>query len=135
MPRAPDPNSRRRNHRADWRRLPAAGRQGEAPQWPLGRPAKAAADLWTELWKTPQAVAWEELGWTRIVARYVRLVLQAEKSSATGAVLSETRQLEDRLGLNPMAMRRLYWLIEEPSEEEVQAGNVADLTAYRQLLG
>src|SRR5690349_15060649 len=135
MPRAPDPNARRRNHRADWRRLPAKGRTGEPPAWPMPRPSKAALELWAQLWSTPQAVAWEELGWTRVVARYVKLVLATEKSNASSSLLGEVRQLEDRLGLNPMAMRRLYWLVEEAPASEVQSADVADLDAYRSQLG
>jgi hypothetical protein len=63
------------------------------------------------MWATPQAVAWETLGWTRTVARYVRLLVQSEKPKATMSLCAEVRQLEDRLGLSPMAMLRLRWEI------------------------
>jgi hypothetical protein len=45
-----------------------------------------------------------------------------------GVLLSEIRQLEDRLGLSPMAMRRLQWDV-EPRELEAVAptGNVTNL--------
>jgi hypothetical protein len=64
------------------------------------------------LWATPHAVAWEELGWARTVARYCRLVLEAEKKDAKVTLLGEVRQMEDRLGLSPMAMLRLRWRID-----------------------
>jgi len=54
-------------------------------------------------------VAWERLGWTRVVARYARLVIAAERLDKDA--LSEARQLEDRLGLTPKAMRLLLWEI------------------------
>lgn len=73
--------------------------------------------LWSELWSTPQAVAWEQLGWTRVVARYCRIVVEAEKPGAPSGVMTEARQLEDRLGLSPMAMRRLLWKVDESGDE------------------
>lgn len=156
---APKPDAVRRNSRVGPLRLPAEGRKGKPPKWPLdpdpeptarlkllneeidtlelvaqgeGRPARAAerklfnlrlqvevltakieasaaaeAKLWTQLWATPQAVAWQRLGWTRVVARYTRLALAAESMDAKA--LPEARQLEDRLGLTPKAMRMLMW--------------------------
>lgn len=89
--------------------LPAEGRSGTAPEWPLPRPTAAERIVWEQLWATPQAVAWERLGWTRSVARYCRGLVEAEKKDASAALLSEVRQMEDRLGLTPMAMLRLRW--------------------------
>jgi hypothetical protein len=125
--------------------LPAEGRKGRAPRWPLkGEPTDAQAELWRQLWRTPQAVAWERFEWTRVVARYVVLVLLAEDSLGwvfDAAVkvapdvkfLAEARQLEDRLGLTPMAMLRLRWEVTAPAEgkdkrpEQAPAGNVSDI--------
>ena len=90
-------------------RLPQAGRQGEAPEWPVGTPNSREAQLWHRLWLTPQAVAWEALGWVDTVARYARVLAVAERRNAHPVMLAEARQLEDRLGLNPMAMLRLRW--------------------------
>lgn len=89
--------------------LPAEGRQGDPPTWPMGQASEAETKLWTELWATPQAAAWERASWTRVVARYVRLLIAAETPKAPAAILAEVRQLEDRLGLSPMAMLRLRW--------------------------
>jgi hypothetical protein len=119
----PQPKSagqrRRRNTQQAARILPAAGRPGDPPRFPLH---SAASDdvlaLWRELWATPQAVAWDDLGWTRVVARYCRWVVAAESAHAEPpvALLAELRQLEDRLGLSPMAMARLRWTIEQTSD-------------------
>ena len=54
---------------------------------------------------------WERLSYLRGVARYTRLLAVAESGDASAAILGEVRQLEDRLGLTPMAMRRLQWRI------------------------
>jgi hypothetical protein len=35
--------------------------------------------LWRQVWATPQALAWEQLGWTRTVARYRLVLLKASK--------------------------------------------------------
>lgn len=116
---APKANSVRRggNRRADTlstalKVLPRAGRKGDPPAWPLpGRPTKAVVETWADLWRLPQAVAWEEQGLERVVARYVRTLIRAEAPKATGVVLGEARQLEDRLGLSSMSMLRLRWSV------------------------
>ncbi|WP_433415052.1 hypothetical protein ACQP1V_36310 [Microtetraspora malaysiensis] len=118
----PNPNRRRRNAQPATLRLPAGGRQGETPPWPLPK-AKSAVrarrelEVWAELWRTPQAAAWERLEWTRTVARYVRYLLAAEAGDSR--IAAEVRQMEDRLGLNPMALLRLRWQIEDDQDAEV----------------
>jgi hypothetical protein len=89
--------------------LPAEGRTDPAPDWPLTSPGSAELGLWRELWATPQAVMWEKLGWTRVVARYCRVAIVAETLDKDA--MSEARQLEDRLGLTPKAMRLLLWQV------------------------
>lgn len=154
---APNPNARRRNARPSGVRLPAEGRRGDPPPWPLApsveltvalKVSQAVVDdlghkdkltaaekrklnkalaqvveidtkaeliaegertLWTELWKTPQAVAWERYGWWREVALYVRWTVLGEQGDLRAA--QEARQWSDRLGLSPMAMKRLQWEI------------------------
>lgn len=92
--------------------------------------------MWAELWHTPQAVAWEELGWTRVVARYACLLDEIEHPQpdrpTNAALLAEVRQLEDRLGLSPMAMRRLQWEIELVPVGAGESG-VTNLDDYRNL--
>lgn len=105
----PNPNAVRRNARPGVEILPAGGRQGLAPNWPLDPATLPESELWRDLWATPQAAAWEKHGWTRVVARYVRCALAAEQLNKDA--MSEARQLEDRLGLTPKAMRMLMWQI------------------------
>ena len=129
---APNPNARRRNARPAFRRLPVA-RTGAPPAWPLGgRTSTAERELWAELWRSPQAAAWEELGWVRTVARYARITIAAERPRAKGVVLTEARQLEDRLGLNPKAMRSLGWEVAADGSQETDGdADVVDLDAFR----
>lgn len=110
----PKPNSRHRGNdtlATALLVLPPQGRAGDPPVWPLPKPTAAERKVWAEMWATPQAVAWEQLGWTRTVARYARSLVDAEKPGATAALLGQVRQMEDRLGLTPMAMLRLRWAI------------------------
>ena len=136
----PSRNPRRRNLRPDWLQLPAGGREGDPPDWPMGRrPSRAVWARWCDLWATPQAFAWDQQGWgTRVVvARYCRKAQLAERDTATGTVMSEVRQLEDRLGLSPMAMRRLQWEIAErpAAQGDGDGAGVAHLDDYRDLYG
>ena len=106
-------------------RLPSEGRKGETPEWPLSSSAAYDPDLWDELWSTPQAVAWERLGagTIRVVARYVVLLAEAEVGEPK--VAAETRQMEDRLGLSPMAMLRLRWEIADDELAEAREQRTA----------
>ena len=171
-PPKPAGERRRRNATLAMTRLPAGGRQGDTPRWPLmddvvastqrdmarrqadeyelqllepdlqGRQRSAVqrkldaaqsaatvldkqieaqaaleAELWRDLWATPQAVAWERLNWTREVAQYVRWKVKAELGDLDSS--KEARQLGDRLGLTPLAMLRLRWEV-APDEVAVQ---------------
>lgn len=110
----PNPQRRRRNlPTAVTRWLPAAGRQGPPPPWPLSGPTEAEEAAWAEVWALPVAVAWETL-WTRTIARYVRCEVASEELRSA-ALLAEVRLLEHALGLSPMSQLRLRWEI-EPGE-------------------
>lgn len=112
MAPVPKANPIRRNARVGPLMLPASGRQGPPPEWPIpGARIPAEILAWAQLWATPQAVAWETLGWTRTVARYCRVMIEAERDDASAAMLAQCSVLEDRLGLTPKAMRALLWQI------------------------
>lgn len=126
----PDPNALRRDRKEDkqgWTLLPAGGREGDPPTWPLAdlnagdsddaqfaaiRFQERELEVWRDLWATPQAVVWERMKYTHEVAVYTRLVVAAERSADTKA-LAEARMWSDRLGLNPAAMLRNRWKIAE----------------------
>lgn len=111
MAQAPKFDAARRNARVGPVQLPAEGRKGRVPKWPLdGRMRAGEQRMWNELWHTPQAVQWERLGWNRVVARYVRVTVAAEVH-VDKALLAEARLLENELGLTPKAMRLMLWTI------------------------
>ena len=122
MPGPPpkDPSQRRRRNKDITQdiltRLPAGGRKGRAPKWPLDPANEREVEVWSSLWHTPQAAAWENLGWIRAVARYARVVVRAEERDAPASLMAECRQLEDRLGLHPLSMLRLRWTIDSTDE-------------------
>jgi len=106
-------------------RLPSSGRPGDPPAWPLPRQTKREKILWPAEWARPQAVAWERLGVVDVVARWVRLRAQSERPKAASWIFQELHQLEDRLGMSPMAMLRLRWEITDVGDD---AGpNVVDI--------
>lgn len=121
---APKPGARRPNNGRDNNpfhqslALPSEGRRGRAPKWPISKMKAGEKAAWSGLWATPQAVAWEKLGWTRVVARYCRLMVIAEGDDAPVPIYAEVRQLEDRLGLTPKAMLSLRWSIVEDEVAE-----------------
>lgn len=124
-PKSPDSRRGRQERR---RLLPMEGRKGRAPTWPAGldTPSTLEATLWRELWRTPQAVAWHELGWFRVVARYASFAAalsQPADLSATAlkALATECRLLEGGLGLTPLSLRHLGWEIVD------QRGNTVPL--------
>ena len=120
--RPPKPDGQRRNWTPPMGgaiiKLPAAGRLGKAPKWPLGANQAGETELWNRLWRMPQALMWERLDSVDSVAWYVRLTNEALRGMRTSIVMTEIRQLADRLGLSPMAMLRLRWQIEETVEPE-----------------
>lgn len=129
---APNPNSRRQagNQAHTWTDLPAGGREGDPPRWPLVAPqglgdlndfvADRELEVWASIWGTPQAVAWERLGWLHDVALYVRTLVAAERGDLKAT--TEARQWSDRLGLNPTAMLKNRWRIrpDEVAEQRTE---------------
>jgi len=125
----PDPNALRRDRpsdQAEWITLPAAGRPGDPPVWPLPSSVKRERDLWARLWAMPQAVEWERQGLELTVGMYVRRFVIGEKRSAPPAALTIIRQLADSLGLTTPGLRANRWKI---SDSLVPAMGVAPVSS------
>lgn len=135
---APNPNSR---HRQSGKAnngtvtLPASGYDGPVPEWPLFTdPSEAELGLWRWLWSKPQAVMWAKDGAERVVARYVLVTVLAEDpSNPSAALLGEVRQMEDRLGLSPMAMKRLMWVVGDPISDRPSLAEVKSIDRFADL--
>lgn len=116
--------------------LPARGRTGRAPAFPLpkimrfvmvpgaeGKPTrqvdagvsnefrKRELAIWADLWKTPQAVAWERepYRWSTI-AKYARIMTATEaEPDASAALLSRERELRIECGLSADGLKANGW--------------------------
>jgi hypothetical protein len=108
----------RPSDKAGWVLLPADGRAGDPPEWPLTDPSDRESELWSELWARPQAVMWEELGQQLEVAMCVRTLAEAEQRDARVDVRKLARQYLDSLGLSVQGMLRNRWKI-KPAAEDV----------------
>ena len=115
---APDPNALRRDRDAgEWTVLPADGRKGATPAWPLSEQSIREAELWSDLWAKPQAIMWERFGQDLEVALYVRRFTEAELMDSRVNLSTLVRQMADSLGLTTPGMRANRWRItaEEPA--------------------
>lgn len=139
---APKFDPARRNARVGPVLLPAEGRKGDPPEWPLPyEPSLAELAVWNDLWRTPQAAAWERMGvGVRLeVARYAGLLVRAGLPDSFAALHGQASMLADKLGLTPKAMRTLLWqVVDNEVEEKRHRKNAADrrdeLALRRRLL-
>ncbi|MEU5442756.1 MULTISPECIES: hypothetical protein [Streptomyces] len=116
---APDPGALRRERDAgEWTILPAEGRQGATPMWPLTEQDDREEELWERLWRMPQALMWERYGQDLEVALYVRRLVEAEARESSVALSTLVRQLADSLGLSTPGMRANRWRIDRLAEED-----------------
>ena len=120
-PKRPEERARRNKPSTANMELPAEGRQKPTPPWPTDAlPSPVAWARWEELWRLPQAVAWEHM---RVPPYVVAMVADLRtRDKLSNNEMMEARQIEDRLGLNPMAMRRLGWEVKTP---DIQPERVA----------
>lgn len=109
----PDPNAlKRERDNGAWVDLPAEGRQGDAPVWPLGGDeTRREIELWTELWQMPQAVMWERAGQHLEVAMYCRSFMEAEKHGAPSNARVVVLRMMEYLGINQPGLARNKWRI------------------------
>lgn len=120
---APDPNALRRNRKSDaagWTTLPAEGRTGPTPEYPLEDVQPREWDLWRELWTRPQAIMWEELGLSFEVALFARTLARAEGHKPRTEDAKLARQYLESLGLTAPGMARLRWKI-APADQDSSA--------------
>lgn len=106
--------------------LPADGRHGPPPPWPLpGEPSLREAEVWETLWRRPQALVWETQSMADDVALYVRRRVEAEQPGASAAAVRVLLQLADHLLLTLPALIRAGYVIgsdEPPSPRPGTAG-------------
>lgn len=108
---APDPNALRRDRKDDaaWITLPAEGFTGEIPAFPLSGALLAELDLWSTLWRKPQAVMWSKLGLEFEVAAYVRAFLESVEAEASAGLKTAVLRMAAEIGLSLPGMHSLRW--------------------------
>jgi hypothetical protein len=106
---------------ADWIRLPAAGRKGAPPAWPLTRGVKRELAIWDAEWKRPQAIMWEANGQELEVALYVRTLREAEHPKAAASIRTLLVRMQEHLGLSQPGLARNHWIIDSGAAEPTAA--------------
>ena len=103
--------------------LPPTGRKGRAPKFPLPDPSERELQVWREVWRTPQAVAWEmpENKW-RIptVALWVRTRVRCEDPEVGAAVIAQLHRLADQIGMTTAGLAEMGWKIAPAGSSDVQ---------------
>lgn len=119
---APDPNAlRRERDEGDWVVLPAEGREGDPPPWPLVGQSDREVELWGRLWRMPQALMWERYGQHLEVALHVRNVALVEMPGSPVNLGTLVRQQSDSLGLTTPGLRANRWKV-TPAGAQPQTG-------------
>ena len=133
----PDPLALRRDRPSDkagWTHLPAAGRQGPTPAWPLTRASKRELTLWEREWRRPQAVMWEANHQEEEVATFVRWFAKAERPDAATNLGTLVKQLQETLGLSLPGLARNRWIIASASGE-IRPRMVASVSSKERVSG
>jgi hypothetical protein len=108
---AKDPNSRESARNGlTFKLLPRGGYQGPIPDFPLPEVTVRELQVWSEVWRTPQAAMWEAEQWQiPLVALYVRTRVRGEAFDAPGNVFTNLHRLGDQLGLTPAGLAFNGW--------------------------
>ena len=116
---AADPNAlRRQKDGKEWVKLPAAGRQGEPPEWPdeVISPTQEEITLWNRVWTSPQAIIWEADQVNDTVALYCRVYLEAMAPRASALARTFAKQMMGELYLTGPALASGRYVIEQTAE-------------------
>lgn len=121
---APDPMALRRDRKDDaaWVTLPAEGFRGDVPEFPLADALSSEADLWSRLWRKPQAAMWSKLGLEFEVAAYVRAFLESTQAEASAGLKTAVLRMGAEIGLSLPGMHSLRWKF---SVDELEAKRAA----------
>lgn len=121
--------------------LPAGGREGDPPPWPLTKPNARERALWADEWRRPQGVAWEQLSLDLEVALYVRNVVDAERRNASATTRRLVLSQMDRLGITVAGMTKNGWDIADDAgdarpepQQDPPSGKRADKARLLELV-
>lgn len=93
--------------------LPPEGCDLPVPKMPAGRDwSKEERALWRNLWKSPQAVMWDD-SFVPAVASYVIHTTAIYAGTAAAWTAQEHRHIGAQLGLTPQGMLSLGWVVRD----------------------
>ena len=129
-----DPTSARSDRRGfKLTALPAEGYDGPVPDFPLPEPSVRELEVWSALWRTPQACAWSvpsEAWRQRTVALYVRTVVRCEDPEAPASLLAQLHRFADQIGMTTAGLAEMGWKV-AVDEVAAKAATKADATPVR----
>lgn len=111
--------------------LPSEGRSGEAPPFPLPiieNAAEREAELWAEIWTTPQSCVWISETWRwNAIALYVRQLAICEREDAFASDKTLLLRMGDQIGMTTAGLQYNGWKVaanqlaerEKPAEKPV----------------
>lgn len=127
---APDPDALRRDRESgEWTVLPAQGRPGDPPDWPLTDVQPREWDIWRILWSKPQGCIWETRGMHLEVALFARRLAEAEQPGASTSLGTLVQRMMDSLGLTTPGMRNNRWRIASDEVGQRREGRAKPATA------
>lgn len=87
--------------------------------------------MWIRLWQSPQATQWDADN-PDAIRRYITLHEEARIFGWRGPGLTAVAQIEDKHGLTPASMRRLYWRFAD-ADNGTQLASVAPIKKREEL--
>lgn len=131
---AKDPNSVN-GAKAEWVALPAAGRRGRTPAWPLPSELSEWGEAeWRRLWKLPQAIEWARLKMHTQIAVYVKVLDEVAAGDTRPQKLANMQRMETSLGLSVAGMHANGWKIASgvtPEPRKLKSNSEAKVTDIR----
>lgn len=129
-PKADSGRSHRRKYTV--KNLPPRGRSGRSPEFPLKQITEREREIWTQLWKLPQAVAWSmpENQWMKLlVAQYARVMAYLEDSPGNASLYSNLHRFGDQIGLTPAGLAALGWSIGDDNTADTETHSKPSMSA------
>lgn len=134
----PDPNALRRDRKSDqatWTLLPASGRKGVTPKWPLPDPTARELAQWRKEWRRPQAIEWERNGQQDEIAVYVRTLVHSTKGDPNPQLFTLLLRQQTELGLNMGGLLKNHWrIVDDAAPATRTRGDDTDRTATKASL-
>jgi hypothetical protein len=105
--------------------LPAEGFTGEVPAFPLPDVSEREAQVWAEVWRSPQACAWSlpsESWRVPTVALWVRVKVRCEDPDASASLYAQLHRFADQVGMTTAGLAEMGWVVAKDELSERREG-------------